>query len=102
MTQSKSVKAEKKNEKEVEAEANKERMRWVKNSGYVYRFRFIVKQHAKTPRTFKIGSTKLFYAKSLEHLADRIAKIPYIQAIVGDIEHFNTKTQKWEAIDEYN
>jgi len=59
-------------------------------------------KHAKTPRTFKVGSTKLFYAKSLEHLADRITKIPYIEAIVGDIEKFNEKTQKWEVIEEYN
>lgn len=83
--QAKSAKSEKK-------EAKKNNMKWVKSGGWLMRFRFI---HPKTKKQ------RLYYAKSLENLADRIDRLN-IKYLLGDIEKFNSTTQKWEVIENYN
>jgi len=77
---------------ESEAEVKTQKYSWVTKDGWFIRFRFI---HPKTKKQ------RLYYAKSLENLVDRIARLN-IKYLVGDIEHFNEKKQKWEIIEEYN
>lgn len=93
MKQAKSVKAEKKDEKEVKAEVKKaERMHWIKSGAWLIRYRFI---HPKT------NKQRLYYAKDEQNLVDRIDRLN-IKYLLGNIEKFNTETKEWEVIEKYN
>ncbi len=65
---------------------------WIKSGRWLIRFRFI---HPKTSKQ------RLYYAKDEQNLADRITRLS-INYLLGDIERFNQKTQKWEVIEDYN